>query len=412
MRCEAQDHNRHNRTKTTCRGHNQQHPGKGMNQNHMDNMQVKPQDQETALTEVDLEEDGASVSGPEESPATTNTRRSRRNQTIVAIALLTLTIALGTSIAVGVLVSDRSGGSGRKDELEESTSPYELASTSASTFQESKNLYYNITIPPSNEWDCSEIFDVTEVCEQSVNGMMTLHQPLGFPDHLMSNDVDFVPVVREGDFNVSEYFNVLDHLSLDDREILEYVYHYDWAGGHPLLYARDAETEDPFITADNYRNKQCTENYPCPNGTYLNDIRTDDTPEAFLQLATLQILGGQFYLWWHSNFNDLKMVCNQVAMDQLLETYRNTSSSAGDCFWNGCFSEKERETAQDIDVTPTAQCDVLEDGTEIVRVKVIVFTKWGGFYRWTYTMAREHSYQRILEQNSENLVPFRVGWVY
>jgi len=45
---------------------------------------------------------------------------------------------------------------------------------------------------------------------------------------------------------------------------------------------------------------------------------------------------------------------------------------------------------------------------DIAIVEVITFTKWGGFYRETYTISREVPH-RIMDIKQENLVPYDCG---
>ena len=46
-----------------------------------------------------------------------------------------------------------------------------------------------------------------------------------------------------------------------------------------------------------------------------------------------------------------------------------------------------------------------------VLVEIIVFTKWGGFYRWTYTISRSFPHT-ILDVQTENLVEYDCGIMF
>ena len=101
------------------------------------------------------------------------------------------------------------------------------------------------------EWNCSELVDVTTICETSVAETAALHRELEFPSHL--EDIDnFNPVLQEGDFDVAGYLDVLDHLPVANGAVLEYVYNFDGMGGYRILYMRQ-ENEEPFATVDEYR---------------------------------------------------------------------------------------------------------------------------------------------------------------
>jgi hypothetical protein len=44
-------------------------------------------------------------------------------------------------------------------------------------------------------------------------------------------------------------------------------------------------------------------------------------------------------------------------------------------------------------------------------VDVVTFTKWGGFYRYTYTISREVPH-KILDIKEENILPYDCGVVF
>lgn len=48
---------------------------------------------------------------------------------------------------------------------------------------------------------------------------------------------------------------------------------------------------------------------------------------------------------------------------------------------------------------------------DTARVEVVTFTKWGGFYRYTYTIHREFPHT-ILDLEQENLVPYDCGVMF
>ncbi len=73
--------------------------------------------------------------------------------------------------------------------------------------------------------------------QRTVDAMAALTRGLKFPVHFQSEDA-----ARTGDeFDVNQYFTVLQHLSMEPGYVLDYVYHMDFMGGFPILYARQAD---------------------------------------------------------------------------------------------------------------------------------------------------------------------------
>ena len=48
---------------------------------------------------------------------------------------------------------------------------------------------------------------------------------------------------------------------------------------------------------------------------------------------------------------------------------------------------------------------------EVAKIQVITFSKWGGFYRLTYTISRGFPYT-VTDVKQENLVPYDCGVMF
>jgi hypothetical protein len=252
--------------------------------------------------------------------------------------------------------------------------------------------------------------NVGEICEQSVGKMETLHQNVMWPpEHLTpwesSGDVPD-PVLQEGDFNVSKYLDELQYLAVEEGHVLEYVYYFDGMGGFPILYVRK-KTSQPFVNFSQWRDASCTST-SCKN--YLNDIVIDDTPEGYMQFVTLAIMGNQFYLWWHAAFNDYQLIWNLSKMETLLGTLPKAGENgvADDLY---SINETESETLRGMDFTPTVLYSNANPG--VVRVRVVVFTKWGGFISKTYKINRiKGSGSRIMNIQEKVMLEYSVDYVF
>ena len=70
------------------------------------------------------------------------------------------------------------------------------------------------------------------------------------------------------------------------------------------MYARP-EAQEPFKTE--------AELEAAPETGYLDYVQTDGSEEGFFQLALLTLMGDQFYLWWHANYNDQQIMASPNA---------------------------------------------------------------------------------------------------
>jgi hypothetical protein len=111
---------------------------------------------------------------------------------------------------------------------------------------------------------------------------------------------------------------------------------------------------------------------------YLDHVQVDGTPEGYLQLALLRLLGDQFYTFWHANYNDTTVVCDSDALDEAL--------AKAEAFHNGGQPSVMwvRRQASLVDLRPTVR--VRDDGTAAVRF--VAFSKWGGLKEMSCTLSQ------------------------
>lgn len=178
------------------------------------------------------------------------------------------------------------------------------------------------------------------------------------PDHLLAEDAERA----EGDFDVGLYFTVLDRLSMEQGQVLDYVYDYEEIGGSPILYAREAaatpyKNYSEYLAAEEAAEPAEREDY------YLRHIETDGSPEGFFQLALLLIQGEQFYQFWHANYNDDRIVSS---LDELTGWVGENESAV-----EGLLAQ-----LAEVDLAP-----VISMSEDQVKVEVVVFTEWAAFSR-------------------------------
>jgi len=224
--------------------------------------------------------------------------------------------------------------------------------------------------PPSAAW------------QSTVDELNALQSDLEIPEHFEDENA-----ARTGEeFDINEYFAILDRLSMEPGYELDYVYCYDGMGGYPRLYARPEE-QPRYVTCAEYEEGQ----------SYLEYIRIDDTEEGFFQFVVMHVVGRQFYLYWHANYDDDVIICNREALEKMLERIEQPKDR---------FSAAQRRAALAIDPAP-----VVEMGDEVVTVKIVVFSQWAGFERGTFEIGRDFPHE-ILESEYETLVEHDSGIMF
>ena len=197
---------------------------------------------------------------------------------------------------------------------------------------------------------------------------------------------------RGDEFDVSQYFDVLNHISMREGYALDYVYQNDDLGGYPLLYARPMDQVPFASTAD------------IPEGIEWSDfqqyIEVEDTEQGYFEYVVMDILANQFYLFWHANYNDTLIVCNR---QQVYDVVAQVNS--GD--FGNVMDQDQRALARTLqDIVPVVRLT-----GDVAVVEVVTFTKWGGFYRYTYTISRETPHT-IIDVEQENILPYDCGVMF
>jgi hypothetical protein len=222
---------------------------------------------------------------------------------------------------------------------------------------------------------------------------MGLTRDLEIPEHLLLFQ-------RTGyEFDVSEYFSVLSHLSVEPGYILDYVY----GGDRPTIYARQ-EDEPQYLTWAEYSDAVGKDaSWFTEQLRYLDHIQVDGTEEGFFEFVVLRLMGEQFYLQGHAFYNDDTVVCDPTGVEAVLKAAERSLP----------FLEEEEAVPADVwvealelDLKPRI---ALRDDVAVVRV--VVFTKWGGFREETYTISQDFPHT-ILDYETKTLVPYDCGIMF
>lgn len=216
------------------------------------------------------------------------------------------------------------------------------------------------------------------------------------PLHLMKED----SVKTEIGFDVNLYFFVLNHLSMQPDYVLDYVYSYKSGGGKPVIYARHID-QSSYLTISEYEKSRGPYQVQEPSYKFMDRIHVDGTAEGFFQFIVLRLMSNQFYLYWHAWYNDLKIICDP---SDLKELYAEVGKP--DPRDESILPPDVKKKARDLEFTP-----IIEFTEESVIVKIVIFTKWGGFIRESYTIGRKFPH-KIIKKEGKTLVKYDCGFYY
>ena len=205
-------------------------------------------------------------------------------------------------------------------------------------------------------------------CAAKVRAVIEI-QPTKIPQALLETGI------KQGDeFNANDYFKVLTHISMQEGYSLDYVY------------------QPPYASMEDV-----PENTEL--GNYRDRLVIEDMEQGYFEYAVMDMLAGQFYLVWHANYNDREIVCDREAADAIIDGINS-----------GDFGYKldAKQKAQVCAMTNIEPAVTLTQDSAIVEV--VTFTKWGGFFRQTYTISR--SFPHKMEMKEENLVEYDCGIMF
>jgi hypothetical protein len=223
-------------------------------------------------------------------------------------------------------------------------------------------------------------------CSELVSAIADL-QAVDIPEHLANSGIK-----NGNEFDVNQYFRVLTHLSMREGYALDYVYINDSLGSYPLIYARPMDLAPYTSPAD------------VPEAMQTSDFRDyleiQDVEQGYFEYVVLDIMARQFYLSWHANYNDTEIVCNRRQVNDIVDRV-----SSGDFGYAMDLAQQTKaRTLKDIEPVVSLTGDV-------AKVQFITFTKWGGFYRETYTINRGFPHT-IIDINQENVIPYDCGVMF
>lgn len=116
-------------------------------------------------------------------------------------------------------------------------------------------------------------------------------------------------------FDPNMYFEVFNKIKLMPGYILDFLYINGGIGGEPILFTRKI-TDSPkqFVKQTYLKNDSIFSNI-----CYVNHIKFENSPMGFFQFEVFKVVINQFYLFWHSLYNDLYFISGTKHLSNKLE---------------------------------------------------------------------------------------------
>ena len=245
----------------------------------------------------------------------------------------------------------------------------------------------------SNE---QEEHKAAEAIQEDIEQLTALYASLSIPAHFLEQGAE-----RRGDeFDPNQIFGILDHLEMTPGYTLDYEYFYTGMGGYPVLYARKTDQDRAlFHLPDRPGQGEGDPEFDPLSHNPLNAIQADGSAEGYMQMVVFARMGSQFYLNWHSNYNDAVMITTREGLEKIVA--ENAHSDFG-------YDFNVAMRAKALLINPEPKVVWTDDK---VTISLLSFTKWGGFFRTEYQLQRDFPHQMITLKN-ENLLEYNCGIMF
>ncbi|MGC9367607.1 MAG: hypothetical protein ACP5FK_11285 [bacterium] len=199
----------------------------------------------------------------------------------------------------------------------------------------------------------------------------------------------------ESRFDVNLYFSVLTHISMESGYVLDFIYLSSGGDGSPILISREELVDRKIIEQEIVNNYEMDfEKFLEFCSAYTDHVVMEDTVQGYFELVLLIVMGEQFYLSWHGNYNDRRIIAGDQGIDDVLNQEIEFGQE---------FSDEFIQQAENLDPSP-----VIQDLGDQVMVKVLTFTKWGGFQTATFLISKNFPHEIQLD-GYETVVAYNCG---
>ena len=224
----------------------------------------------------------------------------------------------------------------------------------------------------------------------------------------------------DSEFNIYHYFDIMDYLKLEQEWLVDYLYMQQRLGGEPLIIAypesKKLEYKKIIDKINNNKPDSKAQENELENiirtflnfddvDNYLTHIRLEPGEESYLQFVILAELGSQFALFWHAAYNDKEFICTLEKAKKIIDRIGRQDKDINH-IENNQFDQQTIEKVKEIYFEP--EIDMSDDK---VVVRLVFFTKWGGFIEAKYIVKKTFPH-KIIKRETNNLVEYDCGYVY
>jgi hypothetical protein len=208
---------------------------------------------------------------------------------------------------------------------------------------------------------------------------------------------------RDGEFDPNLYFLALPLLSLSAGYMLDYVYNYCGMAGAPWIYARKIDEPqlvcipdifDPELNPDQVIvNFRSTRRRFQARFSPARFIEVDDSAEGWFQILAFMKLAGQFYLYWHSQYNDFRFLTSPQSIEETL---------------------RKMQVGKDVQ-RQIRQCDTRVEVVcmdDCVQLTYCGFSAWNGVSRYRSIIDRIPPYSELCEPEELVRIPYHCGILF
>jgi hypothetical protein len=129
-------------------------------------------------------------------------------------------------------------------------------------------------------------------------------------------------------------------------------------------------------------------------------VQIDRTPDSYFQYVVLAVLGNQYYLSWHANYNDTHILCDQG--DNKYVEAEFTGMNIPDF----SLPQNVQDAAKTIDYQPLVLV-----GDKTVTVRLVTFSKWGGYTEEIFVVDKQNP-EKLISVKKNVMIVVQVGMVF
>lgn len=222
-------------------------------------------------------------------------------------------------------------------------------------------------------------------------------------------------------FDINVFLDVFDLIKSNEGYTLDYKYY----GSCPIVSTREINPKPDEVSSNDNDIKNALGPFCFEN---IKDISFEQSPEGFFQFAVFSRAVHQFYLHWHALYNDLVFIYSKSQLEDnlmrilkdkfkrnLSDIFRNKKNIDNVSFYIQLFKKTEEsffdrygtnktreQRLIELFNLPHPKVTILENGYG--TVKMLAFSKWGGFLdhysyiKWPHTLERVKT-ERVFDYN-------------